>query len=113
MSTQSVFIFWESPLFYESVSWLLRHPNIEVVGATSNYALISADIASKKPNTILIEDTGRQSNRMVWEYLDSIPWELKIILLSFNDNKLNVYHHERRTMIQTDDLLGLILSEQQ
>ncbi len=111
MSTQKVFIFWSTPLFYESISWLLKHPNIKLVGSTSDYSGAYADIARKRPNTILIEDTGKHHSEMIMEYLESLPWAIKIILLGLMDNKLIVYHHEQRSMVQTDDLLQLILSE--
>lgn len=111
MSTQNVFVFWFSPLFYESICRLLTHPNIKLVGATSDYAAVSAEIVSKRPNTILIEDTGMHHHEMVNEYLELIPWAIKIILLSFNDNKIVIYHHEQRTIVQTEDLPQLILSE--
>ena len=82
-----------------------------MVGATSNFAAVPADIVRKKPDTILIEDTGQQHREMIMEYLDTLPWATKIILLGLTDNKLVVYHHEQRSMVQTDDLLRLILSE--
>ena len=111
MSTQKVFIFWVTPLFYESICWLLKHPDIKLVGATSNYAIVPADLLQKQPDTILIEDTGKHHREMIMEYLDTLPWAIKIILLGLMDKKLIVYHHEQRSMVQTDDLLQLILSE--
>lgn len=111
MSTQKVFIFWVTPLFYESICMLLKRPNIILVGSTSNYATISAEIVTKKPDTILIEDTGKHHSEMIMEYLETLPWAIKIILLGLTDNKLVVYHHEQRSMVQTEDLLRLILSE--
>jgi len=111
MSAQKVFIFWVTPLFYESLSWLLKRPDIELVGSTSDYAAFSADIVQKKPDTILIEDTGKQHSGMIMEYLDTLPWAVKIILLGLSDNKLVVYHHEQRSMVETEDLMQLILSE--
>lgn len=111
MSTQKVFIFWVTPLFYESIYWLLKHPDIKLVGATSNYTTVPSEIFQKKPDTILIEDTGKHHREMIMEYLDTLPWAIKIILLGLMDKKLIVYHHEQRSMVQTDDLLQLILSE--
>ena len=111
MSTQKVFIFWNTPLFYESISWLLKHPNIKLVGSTSNYSMAYADIARKMPNTILIEDTGEHHSEMIMKYLESLPWAIKIILLGLTDDKLIVYHHEQRSLVQTNDLLQLIQSE--
>jgi hypothetical protein len=111
MSTQKIFIFWVTPLFYESICWLLKHPDIQLVGATSNYAALPTDIVQKRPNTILIEDTGKQHSEMIMEYLDSLPWAIKIILLGLMNNTLIVYHHEQRSMVQTDDLHKLIFSK--
>lgn len=111
MSTQNVFIFWVSPLFYEAVAGFLKHPKINLVGSTSNYAALSSDIVRTKPNIILIENTDKPHSEMIREYLDSIPWTFKIILLGFNDNNINVYHHEHRSMVSMDDLLQLILDE--
>jgi hypothetical protein len=111
MSIQNVFIFWASPLFYESLVRTLIHPNIKLVGATSDYTTISVDIANTKPNTIIIENVSKHHSAMVRDILDTFPWTIKIILLSFKDTKLGVYHHEQRSMMQTDDLLQLILSE--
>jgi len=111
MSTQKVFIFWITPLFYESICSLLKHPDIKLVGATSNYATVPSDLLQKKPDTILIEDTGQHHREMVMDYLDTLPWTIKIILLGLMDKELVIYHHEQRSMVQSDDLLHLILSE--
>lgn len=111
MYTRKVFIFWVTPLFYESMCWLLKHPDIKLVGATSNYYVDYADIVKTKPNTILIEDTGKHLIEMVMQYLDAVPGAIKIVLLGLADNKLIVYHHEQRSMVQTEDLLQLILRD--
>ena len=111
MSTQQVFILWFTPLFYDFIRRLLKHPDIELVGASSNYVTAHSEITKAKPNTILIEDAGNHLSEMVMEYLDTSPWAVKIILLGLDDNKLIVYHHEQRSMVQTEDLLQLILSE--
>ena len=111
MSIQKVFIFWVTPIFYESICWLLKHPNIKLVGATSDYTAISSDVVQKKPDTILIEDTGEQHIEMIMEYLVVLPWKIKIILLGLTDDKLVVYHREQRSMVQTEDLLQLIFSQ--
>ena len=111
MSPQNVFIFWVSPMFYEFVSWLIRHPSINLIGSSSNYDSELTVIADKRPDIILIEDTEVQLGEMVKRYLDTIPSGLQIILLSFSDNKLNIYNHEERTMVQDEDLVNLILEK--
>lgn len=111
MSTRQVFIFWDTPLFYESICSLLKRPDIKLVGTTSNYAAVATDIVKKKPDTILIEDTGEHDSEMIMRYLDVLPWAIKIILLGLTDKRLVVYHREQRTLVQAEDLLQLILSE--
>jgi len=111
MSARQVFIFWDTPLFYESICSLLKRPDIKLVGTTSNYAAVTTDIVRKKPDTILIEDTGKHHSEMIMKYLDILPWAIKIILLGLTDKRLVVYHREQRTIVQTEDLLQLILSE--
>ena len=110
MSTQNVFVFWVSPLFYESICRTLKHPNIKFVGETSDYTTVSTDIFEKRPNTIIIEDADKHYSEIVRNYLDSFPWGIKIILLGFKNNKLVVYHHEQRSIAKTEDLEHFSLS---
>lgn len=110
MITKDVFIFWVTPLFYESMSWVLKHPNIKLIGATSSYDHITKELEIAKPNIILIENTGQHLVEMIMEYLNALPHSVKIILLGFSDNKLVVYQHEQRIMAQVEDLLSLILN---
>ena len=111
MSIQQVFILWFTPLFYDSLRWLLKHPDIKFVGATSNYSEAYTEIVNAKPNIILIENNGKQPNKKVMEYIDTSPRATKVIFLGLTDNKLVVHHHEHRSLEKTEDLLQLILSE--
>jgi len=111
MSLQQIFILWFTPLFYDSLRWLLKHPDIKFVGATSNYSEALTEILNAKPNIILIEDNGKEHNEMVMEYFDTSHGAKKVIFLGLTDKKLVVYHHEQRSLVKSEDLLELILSE--
>jgi len=111
MSVQQIFILWFTPLFYDSLRWLLKHPDIKFVGATSNYSAAHTEIHYAKPNIILIENNGKVHNEIVMDYFDTSHGAIKIIFLGLTDTKLDVYHHEQRSLDKTEDLLELILSE--
>jgi hypothetical protein len=106
---QRVFVVWTNPLFHESVRLILRHPNIQFVGANSDYTVAQKEIYILRPDTILIEETGIKETSDVMEVLGICPWNVLVVLLSLSENKFNVYHHEQRNLEQDSDLLQLIL----
>ena len=109
MVVQRVFVVWTNPLFHESVRLILRHPNIQFVGANSDYAAAQEEIYLLRPDTILIEDTGIKLTSDVIEVLGVCPWNVLVVLISLSENKFNVYHHEQRNLEKVSDLLQLIL----
>lgn len=111
MQTQRVFVIWTHPLFHASVALLLEDPNIELVGATSDYSKALDEISKHKPDTILIEKTGMKVPAEVLEILERSSWKMRVFDLSLNDNELSIYHREQKTVGQVDDLLSLILSD--
>jgi DNA-binding NarL/FixJ family response regulator len=111
MSTRQIFVIWTHPLFRESLALLLNHPQIELVGETCDYETALQDVEKLRPNTILIEETeGNKSEGFINE-LNKQPWEMRILFLNLMDNQLNFFHHERRTLGRTEDLVQMILSE--
>jgi len=111
MQTQKVFVIWTNPLFHASVVLLLENPNIELVGATSDYAEAVDEISKHQPDTILIEKTGMKVPAEVLEILDSSSWKMRIFDLNLNDNELSIYHREHKPVVQVEDLLSLIISD--
>jgi DNA-binding NarL/FixJ family response regulator len=109
MSIRQVYVIWTHPLFHESIRLLLKHPDIQFVGADSDYAAAQDEISHLRPNTILIEDVGEGETNQAMNVLKSCPWNVIVILISLTDNQLNLYHHEQRTVGQTEDLLQLVL----
>ncbi|HET7088451.1 MAG TPA: hypothetical protein VFL17_07370 [Anaerolineae bacterium] len=90
---------------------LLNRPDIEWTGATSDYAAAKDAILDLRPDTVLVEEVGGSVPPEVMEILETIPWNMRMISLGLADNKLSVYHRERRTIEQPEDLLRLIQGE--
>ena len=53
-----VFVIWTNPLFFDFVRLLLRHPAIELVGATSDHATSQSEIDRLRPDAVIVEKTG-------------------------------------------------------
>jgi len=108
LAIRRVYAIWAHPIFHESVRLLLSHPDIEWTGATSDYAAAKQAILESQPDTVLVEKVEGEVPAEVKEILETIPWAVRVISLGLDDNKLNMYHSERRTIEQPEDLLRLI-----
>lgn len=110
MAGQRVFVIWTHSLFYEAVRQLLRHPNIELVGATSDHASAPTEIGETRPDTVIIEtlEGNELSNT---ETMTNLREGRRVIRLSLSDNELSVYHRQNQTVGDPSDLLHLILNE--
>jgi len=110
MSSKSVFVIWTHPLFLTSIRMLLKHPEIDWLGSTSDYTNALDMISNLKPEIIIIEEEqeGKTSIRLM-KNMESHHLDFFIIGLNLNDNKLNVYHHQKQKVLKADDLIHLIL----
>ena len=111
MPMRRVFIVWTHPLFHEAVCLLLKHPEIKLVGANSDYKAAHEQILELQPDTIVVEEGDEGVPIDVMKYLETYPWNLRVTFLNVTDNQLNMYQHEQRTRGQAGDLLHLILRE--
>jgi AmiR/NasT family two-component response regulator len=110
MAIQQVFIIWSHPLSYESMRLLLNHPEVEIVGATADYANAQEEITRLKPDTIIFEETEDGARTVALAILESSHWVRRIIGFSLDDNQLIIYRREERTVMRAEDLLSLIRS---
>ncbi len=110
MAIRRVFVIWTHSLFHESVRLLLRHPDIEWVGATTDLAAAREQIASLRPDTILVEEREGSLSPEALEIMEACPWEVRVIGLSLADNQTSVYHREQRTVGKAEELLHLVLA---
>ena len=111
MSMQRVFIIWSNPLFRESVRLLLNHPDIEIIGATADFANAQDEILHLQPDTLIVEDIGGGTHAEALGILESSHYVKRIIDFSLDDNKLTVYRREEITVVRAEDLLSLVHSD--
>lgn len=112
MVTRQVYVVWIHPLFYESVRLLLDDPSIQLVGASSDYAIAHKQIMKLQPDTIIVEEKEGELSAEVLTFLRDSSLVERIIGLNLSDNQLCVYHRERRMVGRAEDLLRLIHGNQ-
>jgi DNA-binding NarL/FixJ family response regulator len=113
MAIQRVFLVWKHPLFYEGVRLLLdNHPEIEVVGATSERAQARNAIEELQPDIIIIESEENDDAISVdaLRILEKSSWAPHVVCMSLWNNELREYQREQHTATQAEDLLNLILN---
>lgn len=105
-----VYAFWRNPIFHDSVRVLLQHPQVEWAGHCSDPQTLQREIKTLHPDIVLIEQTEGKEYEEIIEILQSNSLKIKIIAINLDDNQLLVFSYERRTIIQSKDLLQLVLS---
>ncbi len=109
MRSRQVFVVWTHPLFYTSLRLILDDPNIDLIGAASDYAAAHDQVISLQPDTIIVEEGEGDISTEVMALLQICPSGGRVIGLNLVDNQLSVYHREQRLVGRAEDLLGLIL----
>jgi DNA-binding NarL/FixJ family response regulator len=109
--SHQLFVIWTNPLFRDSVRLLLSHPSVKWVGAASNWATAQPEILSLRPDTILVEEGEDCVSIEVTEILKATPWNVRVVTVSLDNDKLIIFHREQKTVGQAEDLLHLILGE--
>ena len=105
-----VFVIWRNPLFLESIRALLHHPQIQLVGASSDFSQAHDEIAVLRPDVVIIEGNSGGTS-IDSETLPILISTARVIQMSLDDNELNLFQHQQRTLADADDLLSMILEE--
>ncbi len=113
MTKRRVYVIWTHSLFQESVRLLLlNRPEVEWLGATSDYVTALDQIAYLRPDTILLEETvASNQSAETLKILEAGAANIRVIRFGLDDNTLRVYHREQTIVVQAEDLLRLIGSE--
>lgn len=111
MSMQRVFIIWSNPLFRESVRLLLNHPDIEIIGAATDFTDAQDEILHLEPDTLIVEDIGGGTHAEALAILECNHFVKRIIGFSLDDNKVSVYRRDEITAVRAEDLLSLVYSD--
>lgn len=64
-----------------------------------------------QPDTILVEEPEEHGANEALEILEASSWDVRVVSISLNNNRLSVFHREQKTVGQADDLLNLVLGE--
>ena len=107
---QRIFIVWAHPIFRETVSRLLDHPAVEIVGLSADRQTAVAEIEALKPDTIIIEETEdtAHTHGEAARIMEACSWELRVIRLSLQDNELWLYQQQRRSISNIEEFLRVI-----
>lgn len=105
-----VYAFWRNPIFHDSLRMLLQHPYVEWVGNSSDPSTFKSEILWLQPNLVIIEQTEEKEYTEILELLQANSLEIKIIAINLEDNQLLVLKSDKKTIVQAEDLLDLVLS---
>jgi AmiR/NasT family two-component response regulator len=110
MAALRVFVVWTHPLFHESVRLLLRHPEVDLVGATSDHNASYSQIVALKPDVVIIEKTEAEEQAET-ETISILRRGPRVVRLSLADNELSIYQRQHRTVAKAEDLVRVILED--
>lgn len=100
---------WTHPLFFDFVRLLLRHPAIELVGATSDHATSQSEIDRLRPDVVIVEKIGEEEP--AGEIMNILRSGPMVIRLSLSTNNLSVYQRKRWDVGKAEELLHVILGD--
>ncbi|HWR65821.1 MAG TPA: hypothetical protein VN364_06855 [Bellilinea sp.] len=109
LAVRRVFVVWTNPLFHESTRLLLEHPDVDLVGAAQNPTMVHEEILKLRPDTILFERTSQPIPEYLIRLMGMDAWDMRLIGLSLEDNKVSLYHREQQAVVEAGDLLQYVL----
>jgi len=106
-----VYLVFRNQLFSDAVHAVLRtHPEIELVGATSEPEQVVTDVAALTPDVILLEETGGKPVMSEVHTLLSSPIPCRLITLRLDEDGMHVWSQTWRRTVQTEDLVHAIVT---
>ncbi len=108
MAKHRVFILWTHPLFSETVGRLLGGAQVEIIGASSDPAAGLKEIGRMQPDVVIAEEDPSGDSGEALQALKAGPAEMLILGLNLENNELQVYRREQRTVADPEDLLRIL-----
>lgn len=108
---QQVFIVWDNPLFFDSIRLLLEQLKVEVVGDSSVYTDALGAIEKIHPEVVIVEETTKNKTEgalKIMQLLEDCAWCPYVVRMGLQDNEMWVYHRQRWTVNNKEDLLEII-----
>lgn len=107
--SRRLFMIWASPIFRDAIHLLLDHPEVEWVGATSNYQVAPKHICELKPDTIVAEEVEGNLPAEIINLLETDNTIRQLISVSLEDNRLRIFSRKNWIVAEAGDLLQLII----
>lgn len=110
MKKHRVLIITEDSIFSNGLELLLvLQENLETIGtAPADLPAITAEIKRTQPDVVIInEDLATANPQLVMSLLKAHP-DLRVITLSLEGNRINVYDNREVTVTTSDDLVAVI-----
>ncbi len=108
MAKHRVFILWTHPLFSETVARLLGGADVEIIGGSSNPAAGLDEIGRLQPDVVIAEEEPTGDPGEAIRALRAGPAEMLILGMNLENNGLQVYRREQRTVADPEDLLRIL-----
>ena len=106
-----VYLIFRNQLFSDAVRAVLRtHPEIELVGATSEPEHVTTDVVALTPDVILLEETGGGAAMSDVHALLSSPILYRLITLRLDEDGMHVWSQTWRQTARTQDLVQAIIT---
>lgn len=103
-----VFVLWMHPLFFETISLLLQHPQIDLTGARFDDVTSHAQIEDANPEILILERASSEAIKDS-DLLDYLDRNVRVVWLSLDDNTLSEFTRLNHTVDDQQDLLSLVL----
>lgn len=109
--SRRLFMIWSTPIFRDSIFLLLDHPEIEWLGAASDYEAVQEEIHQLHPDAIVVEEVDGGLPDKVIELLETNNSVRQLICVSLEDNRLRIFTRENKAVAEASDLLQLVLEQ--
>ncbi len=109
MATRHIFILWSNPLFQDSVSRLLDHPDIVCMGSAEISTASLPELQQQHLDAIIYEKKDSNTTGEIINLLEPGAGPLHLIGFNLEDNELWSYHCEHKVIARAEDLEEMVL----
>lgn len=106
-----VYLVFRNRLFGDAVCAVLRtHPEIELIGATTEADQAMLEVAALAPDVILLEETEEEPAMHIVNAILSSPTPCRVITLRLDEDGMHVWSQTWRQTVRPQDLVEAIVT---
>ncbi len=109
MAAKHIFILWSNPLFQDSVSRLLDHPDIVCMGSAEISTASLPELQQQHLDAIIFEKKDSTTTGEIINLLEPGSKTLRLIGFNLEDNEIWSCHYEHKTISKAEDLVEMVL----